>query len=169
MFRGNDVFSWIYQSGSDRTITHHPRSTIWWCLYTYTPTPATFHRDMGNLLFHIIKFWHTDIFCDHTKKKTKQHYLFISLRPIYTSWLGEDSAGYCYWAQWWHCDQYVYSRKGFKMHGAVQKKESVLLPLQIVSFVIYQLEAPWTQATQHGYWQSNLSTRSLPSIVINSQ
>ena len=34
-----------------------------------------------------------------------------------------------------HCDQ-VYSKEDFKMHEAVQRKESALLPLYIVAFLI---------------------------------
>ena len=50
------------------------------------------------------------------------------------------------------CDQYVYEHKeDVKVLGAVQRRGSVLLPLESASFLTDQLEAPWIRATQHRY------------------
>lgn len=66
--------------------------------------------------------------------------------------LGSDRARLsCYDLGGGQCDQYVYSKEDVKMHGAVQRRGSVLLPLESASFLTDQLEAPWIQATQHSY------------------
>ena len=57
---------------------------------------------------------------------------------------------------WWCFDKLMYTAEDFILHRAVQRKESVLHPLEIVSFVINQLEAPWIQVNQPSIWQSHL-------------
>ena len=106
-------------------------SAVWKFTSKFYKTMQSTHHSLST----IRRFSNGDVTCSIVREriaaaqeKTEQHYHVTVWKPYWTNVIS------------------------FMVSRAVQRKWSVLLPLEAQSFLIDQLEAPRIQATQHSCW-----------------